>query len=176
MKLKLTILLALFAAGVFASLALAEGGKHARKADGCHEVHIAGTIAPQTFAVTVTRASDRAQIPAGTTLNVPLGTAGQTVQLKAEACVTGTGTAAVLTVKQVELRLARVHPARTGTTQTGTTQTGTTQAATTQTGTTQTTTTRKHDDDHGHRDHHKGGTTTSTSTTTTTAGTTTTTR
>jgi hypothetical protein len=173
MKLKLTILLALFAAGVFASLALAEGGKHGKKADnGCREVHIAGTVAPQTFAVTVTRASDRAQIPAGTTLNLPLGTAGQTVQLKAEACLTGTGTAAVLTVKQIELRLARVHPPHPGTTQTGTTQTGTTQ-----TGTTQTTTTGKHDDDHhGHRDHHKGPPTTTTTTTTTTAGTTTTTR
>jgi hypothetical protein len=172
MKLKLTILLALFAAGVFASLALAEGGKHGKKADnGCHEVHIAGTIDPQSFAVTVTRASDRAQIPAGTKLNLPIGAAGQTVQLKAEACLTGTGTAAVLTVKQIELRLARVHPAHPGTTQTGTTQTGTTQTATTQT-----TTTRKHDDDHGHRDHHKGGPTTTTTPTTTTAGTTTTTR
>jgi hypothetical protein len=158
MKLKLTILLALFAAGVFASLALAEGGKHARKADnGCHEVQIAGTVAPQTFAVTVTRASDKAQIPAGTQLSLPLGTAGQTVQLRAEACFTGTGSAAVLTVKRVELRLARVHPAETGTTQTGTTQT---------------TTTGKRDDDHGHRGRHEGTTTTTTTTTTAAATTT----
>jgi hypothetical protein len=162
MKLKLTILLALLAAGVFASLALAGSGKHASKADGhgCREVHIAGTIAPQTFAVTVARTSDKAQIAPGIQLSLPIGVAGQTVQLRAQACLTGTGTAAVLTVKQVDLRLARVKPAQTGTTQTGTTQTGTT---------------RKHDDDHGRRGHHKG-TTTTTTTTTTTSGTTTTTR
>jgi len=47
MKLKLMVMCALFAAGVFASFALAEGGKHAKKADNnnCREVHISGTIA-----------------------------------------------------------------------------------------------------------------------------------
>src|SRR2546426_9725774 len=103
MKLKLTILSALFAAGVFASFALAETGKQAKQADNnrCQEVHISGTIAPQTLAVTVGKASKKSLIPAGTQLSLAVGTAGQTVNLKAEACATGTGTALVLTVKEV---------------------------------------------------------------------------
>jgi hypothetical protein len=110
MKLKLTILSALLAAGVFASFALAAGGTHAaKKSDtNCHEVHISGTIAPQTLAVTVDKASKKALIPAGTQLSLAVGAAGQTVRLKAEACATGTGTALVLTVKQVELKPAKV--------------------------------------------------------------------
>jgi hypothetical protein len=161
MKLKLTILTALFAAGVFASFALADGGKHGKKADACREVHISGTIAPQTLAVTVDRANDKSLIPAGTQLSLAVGAAGQTVRVKAEACATGTGSSLVLTVKQVELRAAKVAPTQTGTTQTGTTQTGTTKGHE-----------KEHGDDHGH----KGGTTTSTTTasTTTTAATTTT--
>ena len=146
MKLKLMVMCALFAAGVFASFALAEGGKHAKKADNnnCREVHISGTIAPQTLAVTVDKANQKALIPAGTQLSLAVGAAGQTVRLNAEACATGTGSSLVLTIKQVELR-----PARVTTTQTGTTQTGTTS--------------KKHEDEHG--DHgRKGGTTTSTTT------------
>ena len=146
MKLKLMVMCALFAAGVFASFALAEGGKHAKKADNnnCREVHISGTIAPQTLAVTVDKANEKALIPAGTQLSLAVGATGQTVRLKAEACATGTGSSLVLTIKQVELR-----PANVTTTQTGTTQTGTTS--------------KKHEDEHG--DHgRKGGTTTSTTT------------
>ena len=168
MKLKLLVLLALFAAGVFASFALADNVKHTKKAEGkCHEVHISGTIAPQTLAVTVDRANSKALIPAGTQLSLAVGATGQTVRLKAEACATGTGSTLVLTVKQVELR-----PARVTTTQTGTTQTGTTQTGTTQTGTTS----KKHEDEHGDHHGHTGGTTTTATTTTasaTTTGTTT---
>jgi hypothetical protein len=162
MKLKLMILSALFAAGVFASLALADGGRHGKKADRCHEVHISGTIAPQTLAVTVDRASARSLIPAGTQLNLAVGSAGQTVRVKAEACATGTGTSLVLTVKEVELKPQRVKTVTTGQTTTGTTQTATTQ---------------KRDDDHKGRDHkgkHHGTTTTTTTGATTTAQTTTT--
>ncbi|MGZ8716121.1 MAG: hypothetical protein ACXWYO_03320 [Gaiellaceae bacterium] len=159
MKLKLMVMCALFAAGVFASFALAEGGTHAKKAHGsCREVHILGTIAPQTLAVTVDKASSKALIPAGTQLSLAVGATGQTVRLKAEACATGTGSSLVLTVKQVELRPARVTTTRTGTTQTGTTS-------------------KKHEDEHGDRHGRKGGTTTTATTTTapaTTAGTTTT--
>jgi hypothetical protein len=166
MKLKLMILSALFAAGIFASLALADGGRHGKKADSCQEVHISGTIAPQTLAVTVDRASDKSLIAPGTQLSLAVGSTGQTVRVKAEACATGTGGALVLTVKKVELRV------RTAQTATTTTQTGTTE-----TGTTGTTTTKHHDDEHGDK-HHKGGTTTTATTTaaTTTTGTTTTTR
>jgi hypothetical protein len=152
MKLKVTILSALFAAGVFASFALAEGGKHVTKADNnnCQEVHISGTIAPQTLAVTVGKASKNSLIPAGTQLSLAVGAAGQTVNLKAEACATGTGTALVLTVKQVQLKPVKVK------TTTGATQTGTNLTATTS---------KKHDEHEN-----KGGTTT---TATTTAATTT---
>jgi len=158
MKLKLMILSALFAAGIFASLALADGGKHGTKADACQKVHISGTIAPQTLAVTVDQAGPKSVIAAGTQVNLAVGSTGQTVHVNAEACATGTGAALVLTVKQVELH---VRPAVT---------------ATTQTGTTGTTTTKNHGDDHGDK-HHKGGTTTTATTTaaTTTTGTTTTT-
>jgi hypothetical protein len=159
MKLKLTILSALFAAGIFASFALAEGGKHAKKADNnnCHEVSISGTIAPQTLAVTVDKASKKTGLAVGTQLNLAVGAAGQTVRVKVEACASGTSAGlqySVYSVRQVELKVKTVP---TATTQTATTQTGTT-------GTT--TTTKKHDDEHGNKDdHHKGGTTTTTTTT-----------
>jgi hypothetical protein len=144
MKLKLTILFALFAAGVTASFALADNGTDAKKTDGkCKEVHISGTIAPQTLAVTVDKASSKSLIAAGTQLSLTVGAAGQTVNIKAEACATGTGTALVLTVKQVELKPVKVKPAHTETTSTEkkkddhhgttTTTTATTTAATTTT-------------------------------------------
>jgi hypothetical protein len=153
MKLKLMIMCALFAAGAFASFALAEGGKHAKKAgDTCKEVHISGTIAPQTLAVTVDKANEKSSIPAGTQLSLAVGAAGQTVRVNVQACATGTGTTLQYSVRQIELRVK--------TTQTGTTQTGTTA--------------KKHEDEHG--DHHGHGTTTASTTTaaTTTAATTTT--
>jgi hypothetical protein len=164
MKLKLTIMSALFAAGVFASFALAEGGNHAKKADNnnCQEVNISGTIAPQTLAVTVDKASKKTGIAAGTQLSLAVGAAGQTVRVKVEACVTGTpGTSAgvqysVYSVRQVELKVK--------TTATGTTTTGATTTGATTTGAT--TTSKKHDDEqHGNNDgdhHQKGGTTTTT--------------
>ncbi len=154
MKLKLTILSALFAAGVFASFALADSGKHAKKADNCREVHISGTIAPQTLAVTVDKANDKSLIPAGTQLSLAVGSTGQTVRVKAEACATGTGSSLVLTVKQVELQPAKVKVAES-------VQTGT----------------QKKDEHQGNDEHKgkKGGTTTTATTTaaTTTAATTT---
>jgi hypothetical protein len=116
MKLKLTILFALFAAGVTASFALADNGGDAKKTDGkCKEVHISGTIAPQTLAVTVDKASSKSLIAAGAQLSLAVGATGQTVKVKAEACATGAGTALVLTVKQVELRPVKVKPASTST-------------------------------------------------------------
>jgi hypothetical protein len=148
MKLKLMVMCALFAAGVFASFALAEGGKHAKKADDhCKEVHISGTIAPQTLAVTVDKANEKSLIPAGTQLSLAVGAAGQTVRVNVQACATGTGTTLQYSVRQIELRVK-------------TTQAATTQTATTQTGTTS----KKHEDEHG--DHHGHGTTTAATTTT----------
>ena len=121
--------------------------------NNCREVHISGTIAPQTLAVTVDKANEKALIPAGTQLSLAVGATGQTVRVKAEACATGTGSSLVLTIKQVELRPANVTTTRTGTTRTGTARTGTTQ--------------KKHEDEQGDHHGHKGGTTTAATTTTT---------
>jgi hypothetical protein len=122
MKLKLTILFAVFTAGVCASFALAENGTQAGNApDKCRDVHISGTIAPQTLSVTVDKASAKSLIAAGTQLSLAVGTTGQTVRLKAEACSTGTGTALTLTVKRVELR--PVKPKATETVQASTEKT-----------------------------------------------------
>jgi hypothetical protein len=165
MKLKMMVLLALFAAGIFASFALAEDGKHSKKADGrCHEVHISGTIAAQALAVTVDKANKKSLIPAGTVLSLAVGSTGQTVRVNVQACATGTGTVLEYSVRQIELRVKTTHTATTETT-----------AATE--------TTKKHgDDEHKGRDEHKGKDehkgqddtkTTSTGTTTTAAGTTT---
>jgi hypothetical protein len=166
MKLKMIILLALFAAGVFASMALAGNDNRGKKKDdGCREVHLSGTIAPQTLAVTVDKASSKLGLAAGTQLSLAVGAAGQTVRVKAEVCATGTAGALAFTVKKAELRPERVKAVQT---------------------TTGGTTTRKHDDDDNDKGKDKGkgkgkgrtttvGTTTTAPATTTTAGTTTTT-
>ena len=160
MKLKLIALSAVFAAGIFASIALADHGGHGTKlGDFCHPVHLSGTVAPLTLALTVDRAGPRSLVPAGTQLNLAVGSTGQTVRVGAEACATGTGSALVFTVKNVELRPVRPFPVTT----TGQTTTGQT--------TTGQTTTQKHDEHHGRHEH--GGTTTVPATTTTTATTTT---
>jgi hypothetical protein len=163
MKLKIMLLLAVFAGGVYASIALADEGKKSKRSDAgnCQEVHISGTVAPQTLAVAVDKASSKSLIAAGTTLNLAVGATGQTVRIKAEACATGTGTALVLTVKQLELRPQRVG------------------VQTTTNGTlTSTTTTKKGDDGDDHQGEHKGkghdkGKTTTVGTTTTAPATTT---
>ena len=104
MKLKITLLVGLFAAGACASLALADdGGKKAK----CKPVHLSGTVAPQSLAVTLDRASAKGLLPAGSTLQLVVGATGQTVRVKAEACATGTGGAVTLTVKRIELAPAK---------------------------------------------------------------------
>lgn len=150
MKLKITVLLALFTAGVCASLALADDGKKDKRAneDKCREVHISGTVAPQTLVVTVDKANAKSLIPEGTTITLAVGATGQTVRLKAEACATGTAGALTFIVKQVQLRPEKVKAAE------------------------GTSTRKKGDDEHKGKD--KGGTTT-TAPGTTTAPTTTTT-
>jgi hypothetical protein len=118
MKLKLIVLSALFAAGVFASLALADGGKHGRKADSCRKVHLFGTIAPQTLAVTVDRTNRKSVVPAGTVVNLALGESGQAIRVAVEACASGADGALVYSVRGLQLR---VKPARAATTETSTT-------------------------------------------------------
>jgi len=148
MKLKI-LLFVIFAAGIGASYALADGGKHNDK-NGCQNVHLQGTIAPQTLTVSVDKAGEHSQIAAGSQVALTVGATGQTVRVNVEACSTGTGSALQLSVRSLELRV--VKPETHATTETGT---------------------GKHGDD---GEHHKGGTTTTATTTaaTTTAATTTT--
>jgi hypothetical protein len=146
MKLKM-LLLAVFAAGFAASIALAGDGKKHDNGNGCSEAHVSGTIAPQSLAVTLDKDSKKAGFAAGSVVTLALGGTGQTIRVNVEACASGTGTAQVLTVRGLELKVRS-------------TQTTTT---------TGTTTGKNHDDEHGdHGEHHKGGTTTAATTAATT--------
>jgi hypothetical protein len=109
MKLKLTILAAVFAAGMTASFAFANGpGKgddHGKKTGKCTEVHLRGTIAPQTLGVTLDKASKKLSSAAGTTVQVALGAAGQTVRIDAEACQLVSGTSTVIQVRELHAKV-----------------------------------------------------------------------
>ena len=140
MKLKLLVLAGLAAAGVGASMAVADNGHGNDQGDGhgCRAQHVSGTVAPQTFTITVTHAGDHGSIAAGSTVVVAIGGAGQTVRATVDGCTgsgsgTTTTTSSTLTVRSVDLKAFQ---------------------------TPSTTTTRKHDDG----DHH-GTTTTGTKTT-----------
>ncbi|HVA30621.1 MAG TPA: hypothetical protein VMU58_05080 [Gaiellaceae bacterium] len=164
MKLKI-LLLAVFVAGIGASYALADNGKQHGAKDGCQNVHLRGTIAPQTLTVTADGTGKHGAYPAGTQVSLAVGGTGQTVRVNVEACSTGTGTAATLSVRSLELQVVNPKSTSTDSTTTGSA-------------------TGEHHGGGDHGDHHKGQTTTGTTTTaattttqatTTTAGTTTTT-
>ena len=113
MKLKLTALVAVFAAGLTASFALADNGHGKGDGDGpghhgkCAEIHINGTIAPQTMTVTLGKhGSKRLNLAAGSQVQIQVGAAGQTVNVNAEGCMSGTGSAAVIQVKSAEIHAA----------------------------------------------------------------------
>src|SRR6266446_9872899 len=105
MKLKI-LLFVVFAAGVGASYALADGGKH-KDGNGCQNVHLQGTIAPQTLTVTVGKAGEHSQIAAGSQVALALGATGQVVRVNVEACSTGTGAAIKISVRSLELRVVK---------------------------------------------------------------------
>jgi len=135
MKLKITILAAVFAAGMTASFAFAHGpGKGSEKEHGknkegkCTQVHLRGTIAPQTLNVTVDKGTRKLNVQPGTQVQVQVGAAGQTVRVDAEACQTTSGGSTVLQVKELHVKV-RSPKAAPSTTQT-TTQATTTQATT----------------------------------------------
>ena len=109
MKLKM-LLVTVFAAGLGASYALADDG-HGNKGQGdhghgnkCTQVHVRGTIAPQTLTVTLDSAARKLNLAPGSQVVLQLGTAGQTVRVNAEACATTTGSSAQLVVKSAELK------------------------------------------------------------------------
>jgi hypothetical protein len=104
-KLKM-LLVTVFAAGLGASYALADDG-HGKKAEGhgkCTQVHVRGTIAPQTLTVTLSNAAKKLNLAPGSQVVLQLGTAGQTVSVNAEACSTTTGSSTQLLVKSAELK------------------------------------------------------------------------
>ena len=123
MKIKLALLVALACAGGATSVALADhggdgpGDHHGTK---CSEVHLRGTLAAGSLALTVTKADHHATTTTGSTvaLALPAG-----ARANVEACQTGTGTAATLTVREIEIRVAAPKPPAAGTTTTTTTTT-----------------------------------------------------
>jgi hypothetical protein len=150
MKLRILMLVLVGAAGVGASIALADSGKHGRHTDtsttatgttttpSCQRSHVIGTASsPQTFTVTVTKAGGHSSFAPGQVVTVTVGAAGQTVWVNAEGCAT----ASALTAREVEVHaMSMKHVTTTGTTTTSTTST--------------TTTTQGDGDHHGH--HHGG--------------------
>jgi hypothetical protein len=151
-KLRILLLVLVGAAGVGASFALADSGKHGLHSDtsttttgttttgttttnpSCQRTHVLGTTSsPQTFTVTVTKSGEHSSLAPGQVVTVTVGAAGQSVRVNAEGCATGSAVAA----KQVE-----VHAVRTASTKT------------TSTTTTSTTTTNKDHGDKGHRHGH----------------------
>src|SRR5438270_12239718 len=105
MKLKM-LLISVFVAGVGASYALAGDGKH-HGDNGCQNVHLRGTVAPQNLTVTVDKAGEHSGVAAGTQVTLALGGTGQTVRVNVEACSTGTGTALQRTARRVEPRVLK---------------------------------------------------------------------
>lgn len=151
MKLKALLLVAFAAAGVGASIAVADNGRGADQGDhhGCRAVDISGTVGPQTFVLTVSHAGGRGPTN-GSTVTVTIGGTGQTVRARVNECMgfqrdgtttTGTTTTGTTTVRSVDLSAVAMRPAP-----------PTTTAATTTT-TTTTTTTGKHHHHHGGDDH-----------------------
>jgi hypothetical protein len=139
MKLKALLLVALAAAGVGASMAVADNGtgNDQGKGHGCRGQHISGTVGPQTFTITVTKAEHNGSIAPGSTVVVTIGGTGQTVRATVGGCSSANGTTSTstLTVRSVDLKAFN---------------------------TSTTTTTGKDDDEH----HNHGTTTTATTTTT----------
>ena len=135
MKLKM-LLVTVFAAGLGASYALADDG-HGKKGEGdhghgskCTQVHVRGTIAPQTLTVTLDSAARKLNLAPGSQVVLQLGTAGQTVRVNAEACSTTTGSSTQLVVRSAELQAKTPKTSSTTTT----TAPATTTAAGTTTG------------------------------------------
>jgi len=123
MKLKFLLVVCVFAAGIGASYALADNGhgKGEGQKQHCQQVHVNGTVAPQTLTVTLTRDSRRLNLKAGSQVTVQVGTTGQTVRFNAEACSTTVGSATQLNAKSAELRAVtpKAPPSTTQATTTG---------------------------------------------------------
>ncbi len=100
MKLKIMVLMLFGVAGVGASFALAEGGKHNVP---CQWTHVFGTVsAPQTFTVTATKSREHGNVQPGQVVTVALGGPNQNVRFNGVGCV---GTDGTVTVRGAELHV-----------------------------------------------------------------------
>ena len=109
MKLKLALLVTAALAGGAASVALADHGDRGRR---CQEVNLSGTLAAGALSVAVTRSNHNGPAAGSTaSVAVPAGT-----RIRVEACQTGTGTAATLTLRGAELHFKAPKPTTTTTT------------------------------------------------------------
>ena len=103
MKFRYVLITLVALAGFGASLALADDGhgtNGAGKSD-CKHGAVLGTVsAPQSFTLTVVKASDKTGFKVGQTVTLSLGSQGEQVRIVAEGCV---GTDGTITVHEAEL-------------------------------------------------------------------------
>jgi hypothetical protein len=106
-RLKAFLITIVAAAGLGSSIALADGGHHeGAKAttNRCSHAELRGTLAPQTFTVTVQKANRRSGFKAGQTVTVTVGGTGDTVLLSS---VGGCADGSTLAARGVVLRVWR---------------------------------------------------------------------
>jgi hypothetical protein len=137
-KLRIIVLMLCGIAGAGASFAFAGGTSHGENGWCKHAVLFGTAAAPQSFTVTVSKASRRSNLTAGQVVTVALGSSGQTVRFVGEGCVGSDGS---LTVKEAELHVMSPHTG--GDHDRGTTTTTSKDATTTSSGHDGTTTTTK---------------------------------
>jgi hypothetical protein len=125
-KLKVFLITVVGVAGLGSSIALADGGHHdATKTttNHCTRAEVHGTLAPQTFTVTVQKANRHSGFKSGDTVTVTVGGTGDTVVLSAGGCADGstlTARGAVLRVSHGEGRHHESHDTTTTTSETTT--------------------------------------------------------
>jgi hypothetical protein len=106
-KLRIIVLMLCGVAGAGASFAFADGGTSHGDNGRCKHAVVFGTAAaPQSFTVTVSKASRRGNLDAGQVVTVALGSSGQKVRFVGEGCVGSDGS---LTVKEAELHVVSPH-------------------------------------------------------------------
>ena len=123
MKLRIIVLMLCGVAGAGASFAFASGGGHGQNGYCKHAVLFGTMSAPQSFTVTVSRSWRHSSLTPGQTMNVAIGSSGQTIRFSGEGCV---GTDGTVTVRQGVLQVARPHGGDGGQTTTTTANGGTT--------------------------------------------------
>jgi hypothetical protein len=96
-RLKVFLITVVGLVGLGSSIALADGGHHdgaKTTTNHCTRAEVHGTLAPQTFTVTVQKANRHSGFKPGDTVTVTVGGTGDTVVLSAEGCADGSALAA----------------------------------------------------------------------------------